>query len=329
MKRRASLLFKILVGVFLLWLVLRKVHLGESLKLVSGAKPLFLAAALLLTAAANLLSVARWKIMLEAAGAHIAFWRLFLVNLVGTFFSTFLPGSIGGDVFKVLYISNPRDSAPLLSVTVVSRVLGMVAVFSTGLAVAPLADARLHGQPWWPVYVGMLCAGLVCSVVPLLPGVDRLGLGLLTRLRLPDRIVRLAGSMLEPVAVWRGRPRAAAATMILAVLFQVLGPFMALYSCALALGAWVAPADVAAITVVASVAFALPISLNGIGVAEGVYVMLFGLLGVTPERAFMIAVLFRLVFTTQALAGGAAYFVVKRKPVGIVSPGPGTSAPAD
>jgi uncharacterized membrane protein YbhN (UPF0104 family) len=316
LRRRAAVAAKVLVGLFLLWLVLRKVRLGESIELIREARPMLLAAALALTAAANLLSVARWKILLAAAGARIGFWRLFLVNLVGIFFSTFLPGSIGGDVFKVFYLANPRESAPLLSATVVSRILGMVAVFGTGLAVAPLAGAALHAQPWWPLYLALLLAGLFGSVMPLFPGLDRLGLSLLRRLKFPARLVRLAASMLEPIANWRGRPGAAAASMVLALLFQFLGPFLTLYCCALALGARVAPADVAAIAVVASVAFALPISLNGIGVAEGVYVVLFGLLGVSPERAFLIALLFRLVVTTQAVAGGLAYFVVKRKPIG-------------
>ena len=312
MNKRTALVLKTLVGLFLLWLVLRRVRLGESLDLIRGAAPLWLAAALCFTAASNLLSVARWKIMLAAAGSHVGFPRLVLVNLVGMFFSTFLPGSVGGDVFKVLYIARPRDSAPLFSATVVSRVLGMVALSGMGLALAPLADARLSGQPWWPLYLMTLAAALVCSTIPLLPRVDRLGIGLLVRVKSPDRFVRLAASMLEPIAVWRSRPVAAVASMILALLFQTAGPFMTLYCCARALGAHPAPADVAAIAVVASVAFALPISLNGLGVAEGVYVVLFGLLGVPPERALPVALLFRLVITTQALAGGLVYFVLKR-----------------
>ncbi len=327
MKKRTIAGLKVLVGLFLLWLVLRRVRLGESFDLIRGAAPFWLAAAVCCTAAANLLSVARWRIMLAAAGAHVGFARLVLVNLVGMFFSTFLPGSVGGDVFKVLYIASPRDSAPLFSATVVSRVLGMVALSGTGLAVAPLADARLRGQPWWPLYLIMLAAALTCSIIPLLPGVDRLGIRLLLRVKFPNRLVRLAASMLEPIAVWRSRPGTAAVSMILAFLFQAAGPFMTLYCCVLAMGAHAAPADVAAIAVVASVAFALPISLNGLGVAEGVYVVLLGLLGVTPERALPIALLFRFVITAQALVGGLVYFVLKRSTMA-VEPAP-ESGPAD
>ncbi len=318
MNNRVKILLKSLVGLALLLLLLRQVHVRDSLALVSETRPLPFLLAFCLVVVCNLLSVARWKIMLHAAGAHIGFWRLFLVNMLGIFFSTFLPGSVAGDLFKVFYISSPKDSARLLSATVVSRVLGMVAVFGTGLAIAPLADARLQGQPWWPVYIAMLVVGLACSLIPLIPGPDRLGMRVLVLLRCPDRLLRVATAMLEPIAEWRARPGSAAASMVLALLYQIAGPFMVLYCCTVALDASVAPADVAAIAVVASVAFALPISLNGIGLAEGVYVVLLGLLGVTPERAFLIALLFRLVFTTQALAGGLAYFVVKRKPVGVV-----------
>ncbi len=319
MNNRLTLFLKAVFGLFLLWLVLRRVRLGESISLLSDVKAPLLVCALGFTAAANLLSVARWKILLRSAGAHIGFWRLFLVNLVGSFFSTFLPGSVSGDLLKVFYISSRRDSGRLLSATIVSRVLGMVVVSGAGLCVAPFADARLRGQPWWPLYLGMLGIGLAASVVPLVPGPDRVGMRVLALLRCPDRLLRLATAMLEPVAEWRARPVTAVASMILAALFQLTGPFIVLYCCAVAVGVRVAPADVATIAVVATFAFALPISLNGVGLAEGVYVVLFGLLGVSPERAFLIAVLLRLMLTTQSVAGGVAYFVVKRKPVAVVS----------
>src|SRR5205085_4605943 len=59
---------------------------------------LALAVAVLVTSLA--LTVVRWYLLVRAVGLSIRLTDAFRLGLVGFFFNTFLPGSIGGDVVK-------------------------------------------------------------------------------------------------------------------------------------------------------------------------------------------------------------------------------------
>ena len=47
----------------------------------------------------------RWRMLLGVHGVHMRFWRVFELNMIGQFFSTFGVGTTGGDVFKIFYVA--------------------------------------------------------------------------------------------------------------------------------------------------------------------------------------------------------------------------------
>lgn len=312
MKQRILFFCKMAFGVGLFALILSRIPLLESAQLVSDISPLPLAAALVCVFTANALLVLRWKVVLAACGFTFPFLRLAAVNFVGIFFSNFLPGSVGGDIVKVFYIVAPRKSGHVLSATILSRIAGMLAVFLLGLAAMALVSPVFRTQPWWTT-VGMALVGAALALVAVLtPSIDRLIPGLLKAARFPEKWVALAEDLLVPIQMWRRQRAPVAFTMVLAIAYQVIGPMLILYFCARALGITFALGDVAMISAIANVAFALPISVNGLGVAEGVYIYLFVMLEVSPERALLLALLYRVVCTTQALVGGVVYFFLKQ-----------------
>jgi uncharacterized protein (TIRG00374 family) len=68
----------------------------------------------------------------------------FKINLIGFFFNTFLPASIGGDAMRAYYFAKGRDkTAPILAVLVYDRLLGLLALVvlaCLGLSLAWLTD---------------------------------------------------------------------------------------------------------------------------------------------------------------------------------------------
>jgi len=314
MRKTAFLILKLGLGAAIFAFIFSKIPLLDSVKLLRGVSGRFLAAAFLCLFMANALQVLRWQVVLKASGSSFSFLRLTAVNLVGIFFSNFLPGSVGGDVFKVFYIVDPRQSGQIMSATILSRIVGMIAVLMLGLAVMPFASEAFTGQPWWTSCGIALSAAAVVSGAILLPAVQRLLTIALAALRVPDKHVAQLTSLLDPVRLWLRSARTVAATFVLALLYQIVGPVSVLYLCARSLGLALPIPSVAMIAVLANVAFALPISLNGLGVAEGVYVYLFMLLGAPGEQALLLALLFRVVCVTQALAGGVVYFFLRSRP---------------
>ena len=69
------------------------------------ANPLFLWAAILIFPVTFLITGLRWNALLTALDIHLGLARAFVINMVGAFYNTFMPGSTGGDLLKAYYIA--------------------------------------------------------------------------------------------------------------------------------------------------------------------------------------------------------------------------------
>jgi uncharacterized membrane protein YbhN (UPF0104 family) len=69
-----------------------------------------------------------------------------------------------------------------------------------------------------------------------------------------------------------------------------------------------------------SLAGMVPVSVNGLGVREALYILLFGQIGVTAEVAVSLALLYLAVTVVASLPGGVVY-ALQRTPLGIAAAG--------
>jgi len=69
----------------------------------------------------------RWWLLLRAAESPMTLWQATRLNFLGLFFSTFMPGSVGGDVVKAYYAVRgaPNKAAALVSIAL-DRLLGLL-----------------------------------------------------------------------------------------------------------------------------------------------------------------------------------------------------------
>jgi glycosyltransferase 2 family protein len=77
----------------------------------------------------------RWKMLLTGAGYQIGLVRSVVLQLIGFFFTTVLPGSLGGDFIKVYYLikENPgKSKTTALWVILFDRLIGMFGLFAVG-----------------------------------------------------------------------------------------------------------------------------------------------------------------------------------------------------
>jgi len=93
---------KLIVSVLLLGWVLLKTDLGSVGQAFLQCHFGFLFLAFGLHFVGLLISVIRWKILYSALGGKISFLRLLNSYLVGFFFNTFLPSTVGGGMSAVL-----------------------------------------------------------------------------------------------------------------------------------------------------------------------------------------------------------------------------------
>ena len=96
-----------------------------------------------------LITTVRWRALLGVLGISLSFSTAFVLNMVGSFYNTFMPGSTGGDVLKAYYAAKhapDRRTAAVMSV-IVDRVLGLIALVMLGgvmAAVQWIGSGDLH-----------------------------------------------------------------------------------------------------------------------------------------------------------------------------------------
>jgi len=126
-------------------------------RLVKQARLGYLLLALAVLPFSYFVTSRRWHMLLEAMDIHISQGRSFVLNMVGCFYNSFMPGSTGGDVIKAYYASKhtPHKVRAILSV-LVDRIVGLLALIVLGGALAA-------GQ--WQIkecrQVAITCAGLI------------------------------------------------------------------------------------------------------------------------------------------------------------------------
>jgi uncharacterized protein (TIRG00374 family) len=290
LNRTLMLVVKLVLSAGLLVYLLQSVDLGDVFNhVIEGNHPLF-AVAVLIYVAVVALSTLRWKVLLGAVGSAPSFWTLCQSYMVATFFNNFLPSNVGGDVVRVRDGAKAAGSRTAsLTVTVLDRVVGFVALYfiaSTafllgGPMVRALAGARviLLGLTALFIVLGaiFLRSGMVTAVV------ERLGLRRFAWAY--ERFESVQGA----VNSFRARKTALIEAFLLSLVLQFLGVS---YFFMVARALKIPLEFVACLLMVplCSLIQAIPISFNGWGLREGVYVYYFSQVGLPRESALAFSI---------------------------------------
>lgn len=133
--------------------------------MVRNANPLYLIASILVFPITMLMTTLRWNLILRNQDIRLPLWRVFVINMVGQFYNSFLPGSTGGDFMKAYFASRqtPHKIRAVISVAV-DRVIGLLALVVMGGLMA--GYLWLSNDSWSPTaricrYVALGCALIV------------------------------------------------------------------------------------------------------------------------------------------------------------------------
>ena len=123
----------VLVGLLLYWLATTgKLEFSELSILLR--KPSILVAAIGLWVFASLvIGSMRWNLLLRGLGIDMPLLRAMRLQLIGFFFNTAMPGAVGGDVIKGMYVLREKTATSktnALLTIVLDRIIGLVAIFA-------------------------------------------------------------------------------------------------------------------------------------------------------------------------------------------------------
>lgn len=281
----------------------------------------WLAAAMLLMVGAASLQIYRWYTLVRALDLPFTVRNAYRLSLVGIFYNTFIPGSVGGDLVKAYFIAHahPERKTRAVASVIVDRALGLfglilfVAVMGSGAWA--LGDERIAANPDLQWIVKVMAGVASASVAGFLL------LGLLP----PTRVDRFAGRLKAvpkvgtPLAelwyaVWmyRQRPGVVAVGVALSAVSH-FGLVFAFHCASRVFPPLNPAAELATLSehmVIAPIGFiaqAVPITPGGVGVAEGVFAWLYKLSGRPPTRGIVARLSLRLVEWLIALTGYVVY----------------------
>lgn len=312
---------RLLLGLAALSYLLWRIDLREAAGVLAQADLRLLGAALGLTALAMVaLTTYRWQRVVAVQGASVPLARLADLFLVGYFYNMLTPGSIGGDVYRVIKLGQElqargRTGPTLAAAAAVAaeRLLGLLALLPVGLAGFALLPVRLAGQREFIAALAALAVAAASAPLWLRPRVLR-------RLRAPYRWLvnrpwlrrfrlgeRLAG-LYHAGALYLDRPQALIAPFLVSLLSRLAWVGAAALT-GRALGVRLSYAHYMAVLAITELLRMLPISLGGIGVREGAFVVLLAPFGVPAEEAFTLSALFYLMLMALGVVGGIVHVV--------------------
>lgn len=308
MKPWAKVVLKALISAALIAYLIRSVDLREVWEVVSTADWAMLSFAFCMFYLGYAITAARWQTLLRALGNAPDYWFLVRSFMVAVFFNNFLPSTIGGDAMR-MYDSwrSGSSKSQAVAAVVMDRFMGLTALLVFAVVALLFGNyASLYDSGVVVVVAVMACTAVLALVtVMFLP---RSVAGWLQGMadRLPSRIAAVGNAVLQSLRAFRDRRPALVLALVLSFLLQA-NVVLYHWIVANALGLSVSLMAFFLIVPIAIVVMMVPISINGIGVREGLFVLLLSAHGVGQAEGLAYAWVIYSLLLLQGLIGGLVF----------------------
>ncbi len=284
---------------------------------LTKVSPAYFGVSLVFMGATLLLGTLRWRLALRAQGLDVGWKRTIQVSFIAHFFNSVLLGSNGGDLVKAWYAARDaqhKKTEAVLTV-VVDRLIGLWAMllFACGMM---LFNRELLSKDSWirllaGVVVLMMLGGSLVLGTAFWGGISRRWAGARAWLRRLPKGAWLE-STLDSCRQFGRSPGFVAKSLAVSMLlnaacvaqFHVLG---------LGLGLVIDPVVMLVAVPMVICISALPITPNGLGVRENLFVQMLAAIGVVSASALSLAVLAYAGSLLWSLVGGLVYLGMKER----------------
>jgi uncharacterized protein (TIRG00374 family) len=264
-----------------------------------------------------MLGVIRWRWILHVQGLEVKLPRLFSISFIGLFFNAFMLGSTGGDVIKAWYVAHEthHKKAEAVATVVVDRLIGLLALFVITLIMMAIFYRRVFEDRkliWFSVVtLAVVVSTVLATIVGLWRGFADKFPGLRAWLKRMPRYDTLR-RMVDAYRVYASHPAVLAKTMLISFgihFFSMLSIVCVGYG----LGVHSAKlVDYYLYLPIINSVTAVPITISGFGVREGMYIKMFREVGVQEPVALVMSLLGYLAALFWSIVGGF-FFLTHRK----------------
>jgi uncharacterized protein (TIRG00374 family) len=309
-------LLKYTVGALLLIALLRFIDWRQSAAILLNTNPLPVLLVFLLLSGLLFLSTFRWYILLRAQGISVPLVWLLKCYWISSFFSNYFPSNVGGDVVRLMMMHHLKSSAQVAASIFLERLTGFIVLLgfaALSLLMRPEYFLRDRISPvFW-----ILAASLSVIVVLLFLFKKHIKQILIHSSNkwggFPAQIITKMNKFFVSLFYFREQKRAVALTLVLSIPFYCV-VILCQYLIFLAIGRPFPLQKVFFVAPLIPLVSALPISPNGLGVAEAAFVVFYVQAGMAPEVALAASVVRRVVNVLVSLVGGIIWLAQRSKP---------------
>jgi hypothetical protein len=288
-------------GLLIVVLLLRHYDARPVLHQLGRERLAYFLAVVGIYVAGQVMSAWRWSLLGAILKIPAPFIDYLSYAFIGMFTNIFVPGLIGGDALRAVYLGrrHQRLGEAIASVAA-DRIVGLLGLFWM-TAVAAALSVNLPRSVTLPT----IAVGVISLVgFAALPLIGKLAA------RLPARVA----NAMATIAPYLNRPLAMMPAIGLSVALQ-----LALATCQwiLARGLGLsAPLTLFLLCVpIANVFASLPVTLNGLGLRETAYLMLFGMAGMAKADAIALGLLWFAATALGNLTGVVAFVLTETPPL--------------
>jgi len=262
----------------------------------------------------------RWWLLLKVTGVLLSKARTIAISWIGIFFNVVMPGSVGGDLVKAVYVIKEAPSVPKTNVMMtllLDRVFGLAGLFVfCGVNLLTHLDAVYANQEiehlasLLLIAIAVVVLLLLIVFIPLPHSV----LGFIEKIagrQTGFTVLKPFGNIFQAMRMYRGH---AGSVLMAIVISAVLQAFYMLYAWQIAQLVSEQNTDFVSFSVAFPLGIlmsAIPLAPGGLGVGHVAFENLFQLVGlVRGADVFNVVVLSQM---TMSLSGAIPYAILKKK----------------
>jgi len=315
-KKRIRFLVKLLVSAGLLSLIFSMVPLTGVAQAFQTAVWGFVAAGILIMALSRYVKSVQMYFITRHLNITLSPGRIFVVNLITSFYGLFLPGVLAGGAIRWYHFSR-QDNMPAqaLAAIILNRVLETSMLICLGLGFW-LIDSKASDSISMEVLLLLTVVSLLVYMISFSRRIHKWLLRLTDFRLVPLWIGTRAEKVLSALGRYEDLPRSRHLTiLLLGVACQFLG-LATLYLLSLALGLNVEIATLGWIRSIVAIAMFIPASIGGLGVREATFIAFLIPYGIATNDALTLSLLVFASGLIFSFAGGiveAKRLVFERK----------------
>ena len=292
MKKKVIISAKIIISLTIIFFIIKNLDVNKFSEVFVQIDPKIIIPATIMLFFNFLFTTFRWQKLLFSQDIITSFAHLAKINLIGYFFNSFLLGTNGGDVVKILYIRKNSSAKKNSAMTTVflDRLIGFISFLFMATVMCVFGIDHTAKKNLLIFFV--VCYFSIFSFFFLFQ--KQLMKKLLPSFIL-NKLLKIKGVLNEiydSVHLFRSRK------MDLLIIFSlsVIAQFFLicfLYFIGVSIGIKINFYNYLTFIPIIQTISAIPISLSGFGLMEGSYVYFFNLLGASVEQAFMLSLISR------------------------------------